>query len=136
LKGPYVDNVSEEEHVNNDDGAEQEANDGSDDTNDAQMDGNTVGMTNIIPVNSMDRNSVDSTNMTELPPSPKSAGNSRTSHHVFLASLSDDPNYKKLRLLLQATEVCITLSLVALSDLFPEWGLVGRESTVMGIMEI
>jgi hypothetical protein len=28
------------------------------------------------------------------------------------------------------------LSLVALSDLFPEWGLVGRESTIMGIMEI
>jgi hypothetical protein len=126
-KGPYVDDVSEEEHLNNDDETEQEVNDGSDDTNDAQMDGNTVGM---------DGNNADSTNTKDLPPPPKSAGNSRTSRRAFLASLSDDANYKNLRLLLRATEVCITLSLVTFSDSFPEWGLVGSRSTVMGIVEI
>jgi hypothetical protein len=79
LKGPYVDDVSEEEHLNNDDDAEQEVNDGSDDTNDAQMDGNTVGM---------DGNNADSTNMKELPLPPKSA---ETPVRVVVRSLRHSP---------------------------------------------
>jgi hypothetical protein len=124
-KGRYVESGdSDHEVVANDEGVDEDHDGGSNE--DAHG----------APPDVADKSNEGATTATVLPPSPKSAGTNRKSRRTFLASLSDDKNYKKLQLLLYATKVCNKISAFALSQPLPEWCTVQGNTASMGNVEV
>ena len=70
-----------------------------------------------------------------MPPSPLSALETRKTRRAFLESLSNDKNYRKLVLLLDAADVSVILAQLEEADRFPEWRSFRANSTGMGNME-
>lgn len=70
-----------------------------------------------------------------MPPSLLSASGTQKSCHAFLELLSDDKNYQKLVLLLDAADVSVILAQPREADWFPEWWSFRVNSTSMGNVE-
>ena len=72
-----------------------------------------------------------------LPPAPSTASATRKPHRTFLATLSNDTNYKKLQQLLYAAKVSKQiLAPTSLADRCPGWRSLGGLPSSMGNVEI
>jgi len=96
---------------------------------------NEVNIDNSI-LDAAQSNAKGGTNGQLLPKSLHSVASTQTSHQKFLASLSDNQDYKKLLLLLLAAKVRSTLSISALTNKWIGWRNFGGISSCLGIMGI
>ena len=72
-----------------------------------------------------------------LPPAPSTASATRKTRRTFLATLSNDTNYKKLQQLLYAAKVSKQiLAPTSLADRCPGWRSLGGLPSSMGNVEI